>query len=53
MTVRELIKKMEDETYENEKDYELFLIDRDTKQKYRIGYYDWCDTNIVIDKVDE
>lgn len=47
MTVRELIKELTDETYENEKDYRLTIVDENGKE-YEIAYYDWCDQKIRI-----
>ena len=50
MTVRELIKELTEETFDNEKDYAITFKDNDGKE-YEVAYYDWCNQQIRIQEV--
>ena len=49
MTVRELITRMDKDTYDNEKDIVATVVDEDGNEYYIREYY-WCDQQIIIKK---
>lgn len=52
MSVKELIQKMIEETFENEKEHEIEVKDKEGNF-FRVTGYDWCDQIILVEKVDE
>lgn len=47
MTVQEVIDKLTDDTYENEKEYALDVKDEEGNA-YTITGYDWCNATLLV-----
>lgn len=50
MKVKEVIKKLVEDTFENEKEYQLEIKDKEGNV-YRVTGYDWCDTTLLVEKI--
>lgn len=50
MKVKEVIKKLVEDTFENEKEYQLEIRDKEGNV-YRVTDYDWCDTTLLVEKI--
>lgn len=50
MKVNEVIDKLVKETYENEKEYQLDVKDKEGNL-YRVTGYNWCDTTLLVEKI--